>query len=66
MFYKYSQLHYEFKEEEGQIVYKSKMELIDEMTFQNKDESLEEIYLALIKNANDRESIKDKSDTLKS
>lgn len=66
LFYKYPQLHYEFKEEEGQVIYKSKMELVDEMTFQNKDESLEEIYLTLIKNANDRESIKDKSDILKS
>lgn len=42
------------------------MEFIDEMIFQNKDESLEELYLDLIKNAEDRESIKDKSDTLKS
>lgn len=66
LFNKYPQLHYEFKEEEGQIVYKSKMELVDEMTFQNKDESLEELYLTLIENANDRESIKDKNDTLKS
>lgn len=66
LFRKYPQLHYEFKEEEGQIVYKSKMELVDEMIFQNKDESLEELYLDLIKNAEDRESIKDKSDTLKS
>lgn len=66
LFYKYPQLHYEFKEEEGQVIYKSKMELVDEMTFQNKDESLEEIYLTLIKNANDRESIKDKNDILKS
>ena len=64
--YKYPQLHYEFKEEEGQIVYKSKMELVDEMIFQNKDESLEELYLYLIKNAQERERIKDKSDTLKS
>ena len=66
LFYKYPQLHYEFKEEEGQIVYKSKMELIDEMMFQNTDNNLDELYLTLIKNANDRESIKDKSDTLKS
>lgn len=66
LFYKYPQLHYEFKEEEGQIVYKSKMELIDEMMFQNTDNNLDELYLTLIKNANDRESIKDKNDTLKS
>ncbi len=66
LFHKYPQLHYEFKEEDGQIVYKSKMELVDEMTLQNKDSNLDELYLDLIKNANDRESIKDKSDTLKS
>ena len=36
------------------------------MIFQNKDESLEELYLYLIKNAQERERIKDKSDTLKS
>ena len=66
LFYKYPQLHYEFKEEEDQIVYKSKMELIDEMMFQNTNNNLDELYLTLIKNANDRESIKDKNDTLKS
>ncbi len=66
LFNRYPQLHYEFKEEEGQVIYKSKMELVDERMFQNKDESLEELYFTLIKNANDRESIKDKSDTLKS
>ena len=36
------------------------------MFFQNKDTNMEEFYLSLIKNANDRESIKDKGDTLKS
>lgn len=66
LFYKYPQLHYEFKEEEGCIVYKSKNELVDEMIFQNKDSNMEEFYLTLIKNAKDRESIKDMSDTLKS
>ena len=66
MFYKYPQLNYEFKEENGCIVYKSKNELVDEMMFQNKDTNIEEFYLSLIKNANDRESIKDKNDTLKS
>ena len=66
LFHKYPQLHYEFKEEEGQVVYKSKIELAHEMMFQNIDENLEELYLTLIKNANDRENIKDKSDSLKS
>lgn len=66
LFYKYPQLNYEFKEENGCIVYKSKNELVDEMMFQNKDTNIEEFYLSLIKNANDRESIKDKNDTLKS
>ena len=65
LFYKYPQLNYEFKEENGSIVYKSKNELVDEMIFQNKDTNMEEFYLSLIKNANDRESFKDKSDTLK-
>ena len=66
LFYKYPQLNYEFKEENGCIVYKSKNELVDEMMFQNKDTNIEEFYLSLIKNTNDRESIKDKNDTLKS
>lgn len=66
LLYRYPALQYEFKEEEGKIVYKSKMELVDEMTFQNKNSNLDELYLTLIENANDRESIKDKSDTLKS
>ena len=42
------------------------MEQIDEKIFQNKYNNLDELYLTLIKNANDRESIKDKNDTLKS
>ena len=66
LFHNYPQLHYEFKEEDGCVIYKSKNELVDEMIFQNKDTNMEEFYLSLIKNANDRESIKDKGDTLKS
>lgn len=65
LFYKYPQLHYEFKEENGCIVYKGKNELIDEMIFQDEDANTGEVYLSLIKNANDRENTKDVSDTLK-
>lgn len=65
LFYKYPQLHYEFKEENGCIVYKGKNELIDEMIFQDEDANMGEVYLSLIKNANDRENTKDVSDTLK-
>ncbi len=65
LFYKYPQLNYEFKEENGCVVYKSKNELVDEMIFQNKDTNMEEFYFSLIKNANDRENTKDVSDTLK-
>ena len=57
LFLKFPQLHYEFKEEEGEIVYKSKEELVEEFML-NQDNSLEEIYLSLIRNAIDRESDK--------
>lgn len=65
LFYRYPQLHYEFKEENGQVVYKSKMELVDEILFQDKDKDLYELHLTLIKNAEDRESVKAIGDTLK-
>ena len=65
LFRKYPQLCYEFKEENGQIVYKSKRELDDERAFQNTDSNLDELYLTLIKNAKDRESVKEVENTFK-
>ena len=56
LFNRFPQLHYEFKEEDGRIVYKSKNELID--GFYCSDEGLEELYLNLINNAKERENIK--------
>lgn len=56
-------LRYEFKVEDGYVVYKSKMELVDELIFQNDSAKLDELYLILIKNANDREKAKNMGDT---
>ena len=56
LFNRFPQLHYEFKEEDGRIVYKSKNELID--GFYCSEEGLEELYLNLINNAKERENIK--------
>lgn len=56
-------LRYEFKVEDGYVVYKSKMELLDELIFQNDSAKLDELYLPLIKNANDREKAKNIGDT---
>ena len=53
LFQRYSQLHYEFKEDNESIVYKSKMELISEFLLGNAE--LEELYLSLIKEADSRE-----------
>ena len=44
-------------------MYKGKMELVDELIFQNDNAKLDELYLTLIKNANDRENTKYMGDT---
>lgn len=53
LFQSYPQLHYEFKEDNGSIVYKSKMELVSE--FLTESDGKEELYLSLIKEADSRE-----------
>ncbi len=63
LFELYPGLRYEFKVEEGHVVYKGKMELVDELIFQNDNAKLDELYLTLIKNANDRENTKYMGDT---
>lgn len=65
LFYKYPQLHYEFKEEDEKIVYKNLEELLDEFAF-NKDKNLDEVYLKLIGNAIKREEVKNIENNLKS
>lgn len=56
LFNRFPQLAYEFKEENGNIIYKSKDEIIDE--FLCSGEGMEEIYFNLIKNAKEREKVK--------
>lgn len=58
LFHKYPQLRYEFKEDNGRVIYKSYEELLDEYNF-NNDENLDEIYLTFISNAKKRARIKD-------
>ena len=56
LFHKYPQLRYEFKEDNGRVIYKSYEELIDEYNF-NNDKNLDEIYLTFINNAKKRTRI---------
>ena len=56
LFNRFPQLAYEFKEENGNIIYKSKDEIIDE--FLCSGEGMEEIYFNLIKSAKEREKVK--------
>lgn len=56
LFNRFPQLAYEFKEENGNIIYKSKDEIIDE--FLCSGEGMEEIYFNLINNAKEREKVK--------
>lgn len=59
---KYPQLHYEFKEEDGKVVYKSKMELVDDYLLCD-DNNLEELYLCLIDNAAKNEKMIEKNNS---